>query len=272
MRLLNMGVLVAMLLLSTAVLAGKDTDPVQVLAIEAGTNGPLWVLGEDKLHRISGDDRQTVALPDPVQGASALSLAISVNGTVYIAGEGLGIYRSADNGRSWKKIGNGSLDDNINAVAAHSTQDDIVYAHNPGKGMFRSENGGDDWERVDAGPQEPVLTFLHSNMGGSMETGWLFAGTTRGVARSMDCFCFWGDAGELRGKVTALAYDAEAPENVYAVVQDTLHHSADGGESWSQRAAPDNVSDLAVAGGQLYAGTSTGVFVQAGTAWERVDD
>jgi photosystem II stability/assembly factor-like uncharacterized protein len=271
MRSLNLTVLVAVLFVSMAAWADKAADPSRALAVEAGTNGSLWVLGEDKLHHVNGSDRQSVSLPEPARGKSALSLAIAMDGKIYIAGEGLGIYRSTDDGESWQKVGNKTPGNDINAVVAHSTLDDTVYAHSPGKGMFRSANAGESWERVDAGPQEPVRTFLHSNMEGSMETGWLFAGTTRGVARSMDCFCFWSDAGDLRGEVTALTYDAEAPMNVYGVVQDTLYHSADGGESWSRTAAPDNVSDLAVAGGELYAGTPDGVFVQTGTKWEKID-
>ncbi|MAM59985.1 MAG: hypothetical protein CMH11_00655 [Maritimibacter sp.] len=271
MRSVNLTVLVAVLLLSMGAWAGKTTDRARILAVEAGTNGSLWVLGEDKLHRTSGNDRQSVSLPEAAQGMQALSLAVSVKGTVYIAGKGLGIYRSTDDGRSWKKIGTGAPGNGVNAVVAHSTLKNIVYANSPGEGIFRSENAGESWERVDAGPQEPILTFLHSKMEGSMETGWLFAGTTRGVARSMDCFCFWSDAGDLRGEVTALTYDAEAPMNVYGVVRDTLYHSADGGESWSRTAAPDDVNDLAVVGGELYAGTSNGVFTQTGMEWAKTD-
>lgn len=271
MRTLNLTALIAVLLLSMGAWAGKTTDPARILAVEAGINGSLWVMGEAQLHRISGNDRQTASLPEPARGMSALSLAVAVDGKIYIAGENLGIYSSTDDGKSWKKVSTETPGSDVNAVVAHSTLDDIVYAHSPGAGIFRSENAGESWERVDAGPQEPIRTFLHSNMEGSMETGWLFAGTTRGVARSMDCFCFWSDAGDLRGEVTALTYDAEAPMNVYGVVGDTLYHSADGGESWSRTAAPDDVNDLAVVGGELYAGTSDGVFIQTGTEWAKTD-
>jgi len=129
--------------------------------------------------------------------------------------------------------------------------------------MFRSRDGGAEWAKVDAGPQEPVQAFLHSDMPGSMESGWLFAGTTRGVARSMDCFCFWGDAGDLRGTVSAISYDPAAPENVYAVVEGQLHHSTDGGETWASVKTPGTVTALtfspahgfvtAVEGGNLLA-------------------
>jgi hypothetical protein len=104
-----------------------------------------------------------------------------------------------------------------------------------------------------------------------METGWLFAGTDRGVARSMDCFCLWSDAGDLRGKVTAIAYDAAAPENVYAAVRDKLYHSVDAGENWSSVEAPGRVVDLAVVDSQLVAATEIGLFALHDDQWERVD-
>lgn len=95
----------------------------------------------------------------------------------------------------------------VTAIAAHATQPDTLYAYHGKNGMFRSRDGGVEWVNVDSGPREPVQAFLHSDMPGSMESGWLFSGTTHGVARSMDCFCFWGDAGELRGIVSAIGYD-----------------------------------------------------------------
>jgi len=75
-------------------------------------------------------------------------------------------------------------------MAAHATQPETLYAYHGKEGMFRSRDGGSKWVKVDNGPQESVQAFLHSDMPGSMESGWLFAGTTHGVARSMDCFCF----------------------------------------------------------------------------------
>ena len=135
--------------------------------------------------------------------------------------------------------------------------------------MFRSRDGGIEWVKVDSGPREPVQAFLHSDMPGSMESGWLFAGTTRGVARSMDCFCFWGDAGDLRGTVSAIDYDPAAPENVYAVIEGQLHHSEDGGEAWTVLRVPQPVTTLAFSPTQgLVVGTANGNLLARSTAGE----
>ena len=136
--------------------------------------------------------------------------------SLYLAGPGLGIWRYDEASKRWQSLNDTLPDLGVTAIAAHATQPDTLYAYLGDGGMFRSRDGGAEWVKVDNGPREPVQAFLHSDMPGSMESGWLFAGTTRGVARSMDCFCFWGDAGELRGTVSAIDYDPWAPENVYA--------------------------------------------------------
>ena len=149
------------------------------------------------------------------------------------------------------------------------TQPETLYAYLGKDGMFRSRDGGAEWVKVDSGPQEPVQAFLHSDMPGSMESGWLFAGTTRGVSRSMDCFCFWGDAGDLRGTVSAIGYDPAAPENVYAVIEGQLHHSADGGETWTSLKTPQSVTALAFSPSQgLLVGTANGNLLARGATDE----
>ena len=271
MRLTNLSFFLLVLLFSAAAWADEAATSSEIIAVEAGIDGTLWVLSEGELHLVGGGKSQSLPLPGEAQEAESLSLATSVDGDLYIAGEDVGIYRSTDKGQSWEKVSSESVDSGINAVVTHSTLDDTVYANRSGGGIFRSEDGGSKWERVDAGPQEPVRAFLHSNMEGSMQTGWLFAATERGIARSMDCFCFWGDAGELRGQASALAYDHDSPMNVYAAVDGTLYHSADGGESWSALpAVPGSINDLAFTKGALYAATEKGLFALNGSGqWER---
>lgn len=257
---------VTAMLLATAVFPVWAAEPRAFDAVETGASGSVWALGQGQLHQISAGNTQAFALPRG--GAETQSLAVAVDGTLYL-GEKQGVYRSADGGESWQKVVKGLPGGTINAVAAHSSLENIVYAHSPGQGIYISKDRGESWTRIDAGPQEPVKTFLHSNLPGSMETGWLFAGTDRGVARSMDCFCFWGDAGDLRGEVTALAYDAGAPVNVYAVIENAVHHSNDGGETWSRLAeAPAVINDLAASGGQLVLATEGGLFAWQGDQWE----
>ena len=243
--------------------AQPELDGQPVKALTSSSSGALLVLRDSGLFAIDGHTATEIPLPPSDSGAQPTSLAKGADGPTSLAGPGLGVLRYNSGNESWQSLNNTLPDLEVTAIAAHATQPETVYAYLGEKGMFRSRDGGAEWAKVDAGPQEPVQAFLHSDMPGSMESGWLFAGTTRGVARSMDCFCFWGDAGDLRGTVSAISYDPAAPENVYAVVEGQLHHSTDGGETWASVKTPGTVTALtfspahgfvtAVEGGNLLA-------------------
>jgi photosystem II stability/assembly factor-like uncharacterized protein len=198
-------------------------------------------------------------------------MAKGADESLYLAGPGLGIWRYDEASKRWQSLNDTLPDLGVTAIAAHATQAKTLYAYLGESGMFRSRNGGAEWVKVDSGPREPVQAFLHSDMPGSMESGWLFAGTTRGVARSMDCFCFWGDAGELRGTVSAIDYDPSAPENVYAVIEGQLHHSSDGGETWAGLEIPQAVTALTFSAVErLVVGTESGELLSRNASGEWV--
>lgn len=215
-----------------------------VKALTTNASGALLVLRDSGLFVFDGKTAIEIPLPSPGSGARPNALAKGADASLYLAGPGLGVWRYDSASEGWQSLNNTLPDLGITATAAHATQPDTLYAYHGEDGMFRTRDGGAEWVKVDGGPREPVQAFLHSDMPGSMETGWLFAGTTRGVARSMDCFCFWGDAGELRGIVSAVGYDPSAPENVYAVIEGQLHHSPDGGEIWTGLETPTAVTAL----------------------------
>lgn len=241
----------------------QPADNVQpVKALTTSSSGALLVLKGRDVYTIERGAPTKIALPPMDQGAHATSLVRGANGTVYLAGPGLGVWGYDSAGERWQPLNDTLPNLDVTAMAAHATQPETLYAYLGKGGMFRSKDGGAKWVKVDNGPEEPVQAFLHSDMPGSMESGWLFAGTTRGVARSMDCFCFWGDAGDLRGTVSAISYDPAAPENVYAVVKGQLHHSADGGETWKSRTVPQAVTALTVSPTHgLVVGTADGALL-----------
>ena len=175
----------------------------------------MLVLRQSGLFALDSQNTTEIPLPPSDSGAQPRSMAKGGDESLYLAGPGLGIWRYDNASKRLQSLNDTLPDLGITAIAAHATQPETLYAYLGEGGMFRSRDGGGEWVKVDGGPREPVQAFLHSDMPGSMESGWLFAGTTRGVARSMDCFCFWGDAGELRGAVTAIDYDPSAPENVH---------------------------------------------------------
>lgn len=228
----------------TLVQAQSVNEGQAVRALTTDSSGALLVLRQSGLFALDSQNTTEIPLPPSDSGAQPRSMAKGGDESLYLAGPGLGIWRYDEASKRWQSLNDTLPDLGVTAIAAHATQPDTLYAYLGDGGMFRSRDDGAEWVKVDNGPREPVQAFLHSDMPGSMESGWLFAGTTRGVARSMDCFCFWGDAGELRGTVTAIDYDPSAPENVYAVIEGQLHHSSDGGESWAGLKIPEPVTAL----------------------------
>ena len=206
------------------------------------------------------------------------SIAVSAGGkgALYVAGPGIGVLRSDDGGRNWSARNEGLTDTNATALATHADQPETVYAYINDRGIFRSEDGGQRWRLMDAGPRGGVTRFVHSNMPGSMQSGWLFVAGPHGVRRAMDCFCSWRDAGDLGRPVRAVNYDPRQPQNVYAATDAGLVFSTDGGETWSQMSAPAVIVEALVvtSGGVLYAAEANGnVFRRSGiaTPWERLD-
>lgn len=235
--------------------------------------------GSGLVRSVDGGQRWArLAAPGGEGGGRIVALAVSAGGRgVLFAGRPvLGVLRSDDRGHSWsaRNIGLPSL--KVTALAAHADQPATLYAYVAGHGIFRSEDEGLHWQQVDAGPREPIVQLVHSNMPGSMQSGWLFAATAKGVQRAMDCFCGWRDAGGLRRPVRALAYDPRAPRNVWAVTDDGLYLSADGGEGWSGVNSP--AADLralaATPAGELFAMTGDGALYRSpdgAQTWTRPD-
>lgn len=129
----------------------------------------------------------------PVPESSGLS-AVVINpeepSTLYASGLGLGVIRSDDGGASWRKVVTGLPDLDVTALAMHSVQRETLFAWVKGVGIYRTEDGGDSWVRMpDPGPPDTTVRGLtHSNLPGSMKTGWLYAATPTGTYLSMDCF------------------------------------------------------------------------------------
>jgi hypothetical protein len=252
---------------------------VVALAFEPARRS-LFKASAEAVHR-SGDGGRRwtpVALP-PTSGSrtlTSIALSAGAKGALYVAGLGIGVVRSDDGGRHWSERNKRLPGTDVAALATHADRPETVYAYIAGRGIFRSEDGGRRWRLMDAGPRGGITRFVHSNMAGSMQSGWLFAAGPQGVQRSMDCFCGWRDAGELGRAVLAVAYDRRQPLNVYAATEAGLFASTDGAEKWSPSTAPAaSIEALVVAPDRaLYAGGTDGsVFRRSGaaTAWERMD-
>ncbi len=264
------------LALQNVVHAGQGVAGADVIALDSADAGhTLFKATAGELYRSSdnGGRWKPVVLPPATGPLAAITVSPARPNIVYVAGHGAGVLRSDDGGGHWARRNNGLPDHEVVALAAHATQPDTVYAYVRGNGIFRSQDGGGHWKLMDRGPREPVIGFVHSNMPGSMQTGWLFAATAHGVRRSMDCFCGWQPAGAFKGAIDAIAWDPAQPRRVYAASPGGLFVSSDGGEQWAQTAAsPGNITALTVSSsGLLYAASEGAVFRSRdqGKSWER---
>lgn len=224
-----------------------------------------------------GKSWQKISLPAAEHGEVAgLADSPAIKGVKYIAGRGLGVLRTDDGGKTWIERNDGLPSRAVIAVAAHTTQPDTVYAVVQDSGVYRSQDGGKSWRLMDRSSQSGIRQLIHSNMAGSMQTGWLFAATPKGVRRAMDCFCLWQDAGGLGSPARSVAFDPRQPAHIFAATEKGLVRSVDGGENWIEMKFPGpTISALAFSpSGILYAITEDGALFQSadqGDVWNQVN-
>jgi len=134
--------------------------------------------------------------------------------TLYMGGDVLGIYKSADKGKTWRIINNGLHDYGVYSLAVAKADPKVVYAMTT-DGIARSDNGGELWKRLpESMNNAKALTIARHS-------------TVRGVAVDpRDAMTVY--AGSARGEV---------------------HKSTDGGETWSQLDFLSALSDEKADGG-----------------------
>jgi photosystem II stability/assembly factor-like uncharacterized protein len=262
--------------LQAAQAAGAMDQAVDALAYAPQTE-TLYKSDGQALYRSGGGGKQWTKVPLAAlpNGGRVAAVAVSAGeqSQLYVAGTGLGVLKSADAGKSWSRIDQGLPSRDVIAFATHSTVPDTLFVVVAGAGIYRSEDGGARWRMVDKGPEAEIRRLIHSNLEGSMQSGWLFAATDKGVYRSMDCFCGWRPAGSLPGPVSAVAYDPEQPMELYAAAGQQVFSTANGGEEWQAAGSPGaQVNALTYSpSGVLHALLSDGRVMQSwdkGRQWE----
>jgi photosystem II stability/assembly factor-like uncharacterized protein len=218
----------------TSIWANEQDGRVVGLAYDPGTDALLKAYA-GVLYRSSDQGRswEKIAI-EPLKYGRISSFAVSPagKGIMYIAGAGVGVLRSDDGGNTWVERNEGLASRDVIAVAAHTTQPETAYAVLKDKGVYRSQDGGHAWRFMDRTSQQGLRQLIHSNMAGSMQTGWLFAATAKGVRRVMDCFCLWQTAGKLDGQAYTVTCDPGEPKHLYAATEKGLFSTPDGGENW----------------------------------------
>lgn len=222
----------------------------------------------------AGRTWQAVPLPADVPAAEIRILAVPAGKTdvLYAAGPKLGVVEvDADSG-TVRAIGAGLPKPDIAALAAHATQPETLYAVVPGEGIWRSKDAGATWEQADKRNAE-ARGLSHTNLKGSMQSGWLYAVLPDRIRFSMDCFCLWRNTGAVPGHVTAIDFDPSAPATMYAASSEGFFRSEDAGQTWTAVAGPAAIVTAVAVGrqGEVFALTLGGAVLRSadkGATWE----
>ena len=157
-------------------------------------------------------------------------------------GWGDGVYRSADGGKTWTRMGLESSE-HIGRIAVHPEDSDTVFVAAEGplwsdggeRGLYRSTDGGSSWESVleideNTGvtdvvfhPTDPDVMYAAAYQRRRHVWGFLGGGPMGGIYKSIDGGTTWtkktqglpgGDVGKI-----GLAVTPANPELVYATIE-----------------------------------------------------
>ena len=182
-------------------------------------------------------------------GAAVTSLAVGTDQTLIAGTDSDGILRSDDDGDAWASGNPGLLDLNVLALAVCEG----AMVAGTASGVYRSVNGGLSWREIQL-PCGPAACECLTGVGRVV-----LAGTdSAGAFVSADAGRTWSAVDGCEAAITAVALGTDsrmaigAPGGVYL--------SGDGGQTWRREATPDVVLSLAFAGLHLLAGVAhTGV-------------
>ncbi len=181
-----------------------------------------------------------------------------------------GMLKSTDTGENWYYINNGleSTYKNINHIAVHPNNPDIVYIGTLNSGVYKTTNGGNTWFKSSEGifvPDVRAIAIDPSN------PNIVYAGAQRGgIYKTLDGGQSWQPINygmDPEAAIRSIVIDPTNPVTVYA--GDWLsgvYRTTDGGQTWyhiNKGLRTRTVQKLAISKGgkYLYAGTQgEGVF------------
>jgi photosystem II stability/assembly factor-like uncharacterized protein len=163
-------------------------------------------------------------------GGSVTALAFSANGRTAWAGtEQLGVFRSADNGRTWTLASNG-LSGEVLDLAASPAAPGRIYAA-ASSGVFRSDDAGLHWTAANKDLPPAALLAIEPTEPAAV---WAAGSGKHSLYRSTNLGARWRYAGlGLKGVVLDVAAHPKTAGVVFAATDKGLFRSADSGGHWS---------------------------------------
>ena len=184
---------------------------------------------------------------------------------LYVGTYEMGVYKSADGGRSWERASAGIGNPRIRDLVIDPHDGRIVYAGTDGGGVYRTADGGKTWSERNRGLIDKTLRCLIADPD---KSGILYAGTWHGVYRTDDGAATWqaNPDGLYDIDIRALAVDPTDTRVLYAAADPGgVYRSADRGWTWTASNVPLLQRILALAvhptrPERVFAGTTKGVF------------
>jgi photosystem II stability/assembly factor-like uncharacterized protein len=219
-------------LVMTTILAGLQ-DSLLVLR----SSGAVWKAHESLI----GTHPESIAF-DPINLSTA-----------YCGTFGMGIWKTADSGQNWNRIGKDFISSpNVTSVSVsrleRGTQGfNVVYAGTEPSEFYRSENGGHSWERMISlnnlsssqswsFPPRPWTHHVRWIEADVNSPGYLFVAIEAGaLVQSRDGGRTWIDRVK-QGPYDShtLATHRRTPKRLYSSAGDGYFESFDYGESWNK--------------------------------------
>ena len=212
------------------------------------------------------------------QGKYSFKSIVTLRGAkTTVLAASLGVFRSADGGETWRRIGIASAhlsggEEGVEELVVDPHDPRTVYAATSG-GVAASHDAGATWGRLKGSP------FVTALVADPRTAGTLYAGTVKsGIVRSSDAGKSWTPLGGDLATAYVRSLAVGPPGTLYAEVQDQgLFTSTDGARSWTHSLSFGWGMPLAITidprvATTLYVGTYRGIWRtnDGGQRWRRV--
>jgi ligand-binding sensor domain-containing protein len=195
--------------------------------------------------------------------ASFAVRALAARGPSLFAGTAGGIYRSTNNGGTWSAVNTGLDSLNVSSLAVSGSS---IFAGTFNGGVYRSTNDGGNWSPVNSGLTDINVLTLY------VRGGDIFAGTYgAGLFRSTNDGGSWR---QILADHRVYAVAAIGTHLFAGTTPDTLMHSSDDGATWTRTASGinnDQPLSMTVKENTIFLGTAGGVFRSSNyTGWTKL--
>ncbi len=220
-----------------------------------------------------------------ISDIQSISVANDSKETIYVGTWKNGLYKSIDNGKTWKRDFLFPSSD-VRSIKVGVQNPLLVYAATSNFGVIKSLDGGKTWKRNAPTVIESTFRFVWSIEIDKKNDHIIYAQTYRkGVWKSIDQGETWKKILDPKRKV---CWDIKISENSKEIWVATsksrdsissIYHSLDAGNSWDEisdvpqigisqiNVIKDNKRNVLVAGSWL-----DGVFIFDNNKWSKIDD